>query len=301
MRPLTMQRLFAALLVLAPLSANAEPIGYATGFDALYRVDLATGQATRLGPIGYNDVEGLAISPQGVLYGVADATVGNGSGTTDFLLRIDQTTGAGTLVGQLAGLAGQGPTGNLDYGLAFTCDGRLWLSSDTTDELWEVDPANAVPRRVGSTGQALSGLAGSGNELYGVSIGNTPALYRIDTATAASTLVGPLNAGGVVDDAGLDFDATGRLWALLDPEPAAVGVTRIAQLNRTTGAADVGASIGVNVGFEGLAIAPPGSCSSPGVGSTAVQVPGPGPLGLGLLGLLAALLGGWQLRRGARD
>jgi streptogramin lyase len=300
MRPLLMQRLFAALLVLSPLSVAAEPFAYATGFDALYRVDLATGQANRLGPIGYNDVEGLALSPQGALYGVADATVGNGSGTTDFLLRIDPVTGAGTLVGQLSGLAGQGPAGNLDYGLAFTCDGRLWLSSDTVGDLWELDPAHAVPRRVGNTGQALSGLAAIGNELYGVSIGGAPALYQINPANAVATHRGALNTGAVVDDAGLDFDANGRLWALLDPEPAAVGATRVAQIDRNTGAATVGPPSTVNVGFEGMASAPP-SCGVTGIAAPAVQVPGPGPLGLGLLGLLAAMFGGWTLRRAGRS
>jgi hypothetical protein len=170
MRPLR-DRFLAGLLALLPLTSLAQPVGYAVGFDSLYRINLATGQTTAVGPIGFNDVEGLAFGPSGLLYGVADATAGSGSGITDLLIRIDTNTGAGTLIGAMPTLAGAGPNGNLDYGLAFTCDGRLWLSSDTTQQLWEVDPANAGTRLVGNTGRNISGLAARGNRLYGLSVG----------------------------------------------------------------------------------------------------------------------------------
>lgn len=296
MRPTPARRLaaqwFATALLALSGTALAEPLGYASGFDALFRVNMASGQATRLGPIGFNDVEGLAMSPSGVLYGVADATMlinNQPSATTDFLVRLDINSGAGTLVGQLSTLQSRGPGGNLDYGLAFTCDGRLWMSSDTTGELWEVDAGNGSTRLVGSTGVALSGLAGRGNTLYGVSVGSTPSLFTINQANAAVSTIGPLNAGGVVEDAGLDFDANGVLWATLDPEPAVAGPSRSARLNLETGAATVIGNIAIGTGVEALAIAPPGACEGSLVAAP-VLVPGPGaPLLLLLAGLFALL------------
>ena len=110
MRPSPLRWLLASVIMLSPLPALAQATAYVSAWDTLYRLDLATGQASRIGNgIGFNDVEGLAISPQGILYGVADGTVGSGSELTDFLVRIDTTTGAGTLVGALSGLSGPGP------------------------------------------------------------------------------------------------------------------------------------------------------------------------------------------------
>jgi hypothetical protein len=302
MRPL-LARFAAGLMALLPLAAAAEPFGYAAGFDVLYRIDLATGNATAVGPIGFNDVEGLSAAQNGMLYGVADATAGSGSGLTDLLIRIDPATGAGTLIGALSALQGQGPGGNLDYGLAFTCDQRLWLSSDTTNQFWEVSPATGATRFVGQTGQRVSGLAARGANLFGLSIGDNPTLYRIDPNTGAATQVGALGVGGVVDDAGLDFDTTGALWAVLDPEPAAEGSSRIARIDPLTGQGTVVSSSSIaQVGMEGLAIAAVPACNGTGngngnVGGGALPVPGPGLPLLALLGVLAAGLGARRIAR----
>ncbi len=290
MRPL-LGRLVAGLLAILPLKAVADPIGYAVGFDRLYRIDLATGQAKPLGAIGFNDVEGLAFDANGVLFGVADATAGSGSGATDLLIRIDTTSGVGTLVGAMPGLGGLGPGGNLDYGLAYTCDGRLWLSSDTTSQLWEVTPATAATRLVGSLGQPISGLAGRGNDLLGVSVDATPTLYRINSSNAVTSAIGALNVGGIVADAGLDFDAAGQLWAVLDPEPAAEGASRITRIDPASGVGTVIANASVAaIGMEGLAIATTGGCGA-AVFAAPLPVPGPGLPLLALLGALAAALG----------
>lgn len=295
--------LAASLMALLSHEAVADPIGYAAGFSDLYRIDFATGQATLVGPTGYNDVEGLAFAPGGTLYAVADATAGTGSGVTDFLIRIDPNTGAGTLVAPLAGLAGLGIPGagsnfELDYGLAFTADGRLWLSSDTLSMLWEVNPANGSTRLVGATGARITGLAARGNELFGVSAAGSEALYRIDLATGSAVLVGSLGLADRMYDAGLDFDAAGRLWITLDyfSPPSGIPPLRndLAQINPTTGALSglrtiTGAGSGIDtVQMEGLAIAPPAFVS---VGTEPAPVPGPGLPALALLGLLAVAMG----------
>lgn len=298
MRPRLLPRLLLAGVAMLPLAAMAEPVAYGVGFNDLYRVDMATGQASRIGAIGYNDVEGMALADFGTLLAAVDGTAGAGGSASDFLIRIDTGSGAGTLIGSLSGLAGAGTNGQLDYGLALTCDGRLWLSSETSQELWEVDRATGATRRVGSTGAAISGLAARGTELFGVSAGGTPSLYRINTETAAISLVGPLNAGGTINNVGLDFDATGVLWAVLDPND--VTPSRTARIDLGTGRATVTGNITANIGFKGLAIAPVGACPSGAVQSGPIPVPGPGLPGLLLLGLAALGLGARALRRRAQ-
>jgi hypothetical protein len=309
MRPCTLRRFLAAMLMLLPAVACAAPpvlFGYGAGFSELYRVNLATAQSTRIGPvagIGFNDVEGLALSPDGVLFGVVDQTMhlggGNFSATTDFLIRINPSTGTGTLVGQMPGLQGQGTgTGQLDYGLAFTCDGRLWMSSDTTGNLWEVDRMSAAVRLVGNTGASISGLAARGNVLFGVSVDPLPRLYRIDPATAAAVVVGPLDVGGTVANAGLDFDAAGVLYATLDPGATVPGFSRVVRIDPTTGAGSVVAQIPIEfVTMKALAIAPTGGCQA----AAAIEpTPVPGPMApwLVLLGIICAGLGVRRLAAG---
>ncbi len=310
MRPLLGRRLLAVLMCFLPLPAMAAPDAYVSAWNALYRLDLATAQATPIGSgIGFNDVEGLAIAPDGTLYGVADGTAGAGSQATDFLIRIDTATGVGTLVGALEGLSGAGPNGQLDYGLAFTCDGRLWASSDTTGLLWEIDPSSAAVREAGNTGAPLSGLGGRGKMLYGIGVQNGfgdrahQALYRIDPATAQATRIGSLDVSDTLSSSGADFDANGVLWATLDSQPPDVDrASRLARVDLARGTATVAGSItGIveNVSVRGMAIAPPRDCGVAGGGNAQVveQVPGPAAPALILLGLTAALVGARRLRR----
>ncbi len=296
MRPLPARRLLAVLLACMPLAVVADPIGYTSGFNELYRIDLANGAAARIGPasaIGFNDVEGMAFSASGVLFAAVDQSMqigGGSSATTDFLIRIDPTTGVGSLVAQFPGLQGQG-TGsfdNLDYGLAFTCDGRLWLAAETTANLWEVDPGTASLRLVGNLGAPVSGLAARGNTLYGVSVDPTPRLFTIDTDSAVATVIGPLGVGGTVANVGLDFDAAGVLWATLDP--GAGGTSRLVSIDPVTGAGTVVGDISVNtVPMKALAIAPTGGCA--GLASGPTPVPGPSPWWLAVLATLAVATG----------
>ena len=287
---------FAAVLILFAGSALADPIGYASGFRDLYRIDLANGQTTLVGRVGFTDVEGLAMSPGGNLFGAVDFTMqigANSSLTTDFLIRISPTSGAGSLVGQFPELQNRGPGGQLDYGLAFTCDGKLWLASETTAELWEANPTSAALRFVGNTNANISGLAGRGNELYGVSVDPTPRLYRIDTVTGSATPIGPLNVSGSVLNAGLDFDAAGNLWATLDPNEFN-GLSRLVKINLQTGNAVEVRNLTSEPGIpiKALAIAPPGNCpTGPAPGAVPVIVPGPSAPLLLLLAVLAGLLG----------
>ncbi|MFY8133498.1 MAG: hypothetical protein ACOVKS_00675 [Aquimonas sp.] len=317
MRPIT-RRLTLAFGLLLSAAAGAQPFGYASGTDpdspglrdALYRVDLATGATSRLGYVGFRDIDGLALHPDGSLYGAADGTAEAG-GTSDLLARLNTLTGVGSFLTHFAGLAGQGPGqgGQLDYGLAVTCDGTLWLSSDTQGHLWRVDPATGALDRVVTGGPPLSGLAARGSYVFGVSVDPDVSLYRYDIARKELVRVGPIAVLDRVFDVGLDFDADGRLWALLDYLVPPDGLPRLAQNDLVEIDPDTarlisskpitGAGSGLNrVQLEGLAVAPP-TCAAGGTLPAPVSVSaldGPGRL---LLVLVLALSAGLALRRRA--
>lgn len=326
MRPLAL-RLAGFALLLATTAAGAQSVGYATGYDvatgsdSLYRIDLETGAATRVGALGtlgapgtagVLDVEGLAFHPDGTLYGAADGSPTQG-GTSDLLIRINSANGSASIVAPLQGLAGLGPGtgGQLDYGLASTCDGRLWLASDTLGHIWEVNRQDGSVRRVVTSGPLLSGLAARDNLLFGISVESAEALYRIDTQSFEITRVGNLGLANRIYDAGLDFDSGGRLWATLDymvaPEGQPVVFRNdIAELDPATGAMlrrlpITGAGTGTStVQMEGLAIAPPpcGGVGQPGVGVVSQVVPVGSPWALLMMGLVLAGFGLQRLRRG---
>ncbi|MGE3729933.1 MAG: hypothetical protein AB7F83_05250 [Lysobacterales bacterium] len=297
------------LLSLIAPSAGAGPTGYAATFDPasadsyrLLSIDLATGTTTAVGRIGFVDVEGLAVAPEGTIYGVAD---GNKT-----LITINPFNGRGTAVGGQngnLGLSGQGvgQFDSLDFGLTFSCDGRLWLSSDTTDMLWSVNRNTGQATLVGSLGKHMSGLAANSDGIYGIGTTGDDGLYRIDVGTeTATTAVSPsvtrvgAGLGGQASsvDAGLDFDNAGVLWAILDHSPPENNrPSDIVQIDLSTGAARFIATTLPEV--EGLAIAPVRPCGMPMPGGDIPQIPAAAPpawlaLGLGvfLLGLLAVRL-----------
>jgi hypothetical protein len=289
-------------LLFVSTSVLADPFGYVVNsdgpdfdtVDSLYRVNLATGQATRIGPVGFADVEGLAISPTGVLYGVDD-----GSKT---LITINTQTGAGTAVagrrGNL-GLSGQGvgTFDSLDFGLAFTCDGALWVSSDSTNRVWHVDPATGVASGVINVGHPISGLAG-GVDLFGVTGERSPAtLTEIDTQEGMSIkVIGGLGSNLQFDDVGLDFDADGMLWAVVDyTQQGSEQPSDIFRVSARNGAASLIAQ--TIPGVESLAIAPP-TCTN-GQQQASVIVPTLSARSLAGLALVLLLFGVWFVRRPA--
>ncbi len=247
-----------------PFVASAQSIAYAAGNDTLYRIDFGTRRAEQVGtfsvpgaPIQIFDVEGLAFAPDGVLFGVVDNLPGGA------LIRVNTATGRATIVGDM-GLQGQGANGsnNRDFGLAATCDGRLFASSDTSSRLWEVNRDTGATRLVGDMGAKISGLASKADGLYGFGVDGDEGLYKLDTETAHATLIAHLTGLNILD-AGLDFDAAGNLWAVLDLTP--VFFSDIARIDLTTGlladrsrVTGNGLDGGVNSKeLEALAISPP--------------------------------------------
>ena len=85
-----------------------------------------------------------------------------------------------------------------------------------TGGLYSISTVDASVTLIGSTnvGGIGSLLRAPDGYLYGVSIGAGSSLWRIDPATALSTLVGPLGSGFAIEG-GLALDANGVTWGVL--------------------------------------------------------------------------------------
>ncbi len=263
----------SGLLVAAPdgYSINSDSPG--NDADSLYRIDLATGQHTRLGYIqslGQKrlDVEGLAFAPDGTLYGADDESM------RLFPLNVDN----GIVVNQaevaITGIPGGG--GN-DFGMTFACDGTLYVTSVGTRSLYSValDGAATMRGAAGSLGANISALAAFGNpvRLYGLGNGLTAGgavdsrkLYEIDPANGTAVEVGTLSGvAGNYNEAGLAFDNAGELWAITDRRavPGGPFPSQILKLGlnpfSTTAVANT-----TEQGFESLAITVPRGCGTGG-------------------------------------
>lgn len=297
----------AAGIAVAAFPAKAANIAYGEAFDTLYRIDLESREATPVGgPTFYQgqrigNISGLTASPDGAWYAVG--------GGRKLLLKVDTTTGANAVVGQLS-LAGQG-SGQydaLDLGMAADCDGTVWLASGVLQQVWKVDAASGATTLVGATGHPISGLVARGSELYGAGYLSDHGFYRIDKATGAATRIGDFGsaASTVLNTVSMSFDAGGTLWAVLNYVPPTTGNTTpdwsdLARIDPATGKMTlVGAITGPGdlrgVGMKGFSLGPP-SCRPQG--SVAVSAPVGSPPTLAVLALLLMLAGVWAARRAA--
>jgi hypothetical protein len=297
---------FIAAFVLGVLSAQAfaaDLIGYGEAFDTLYRIDLTTRQATEIGratplesQFRYASIEGLTFSPAGVLYAVSDA------GAVKTLLTIDRNSGLANAVGVLD----LGTDQQLDLGLAFTCDGAMWMSARSGD-FWRVNPQQATVTHLGNLGVTLTGLAGRGAALYAAGGQGNNNLYLVNTATATVTLAGSYGSDNYITATSPGFDGAGQLWAVLDyvPPPGSNPVREwsdLAQLNLQGPLTNLGSitpaqpqwSLDLQyIGLRGLAI-PAGICAA---AASVVATPALSWCGLAGLIALLALAGGTQARR----
>lgn len=218
----------------APSLAGFAYAVQSDGDDQLYQLDLQTGQATAIGPVGFGDVECLAFAADGTLFAVDDSS--------DQVITIDVATGAGTAVGPI-GVA------LTDCGLAFDGAGDLYMSVDAPDpfNLHEIDPATGAATVIGPQGQRVTGLTWGNGNLYGLGGDSVNNLVILDRTTGAATPVGGFGGSVDVSDGGLDFDGNGVLWGIEDGGCIFV-------LDPATGTATPVAT--TSSGFEGLAIAP---------------------------------------------
>jgi len=273
-----------ALLMLIPLftiNANGAPMAFSVNSDggnvltndSLYQIDLATGNNSLRGQlftgIGVRlDTEGLAFARDGTLWGIDDDSltlfpINTASGNINFQAEIP--------------LVGIQPGGGNDFGMTFSCDNNLYVTSVGTRTLYRLnmDGSSVVIGAPGALGQNISAIAaiGTPTRLFGLGNGqfsngttDAPNLYSIDPQTGVASLIGPLGAGaGEYSQGGLAFDSAGNLWAITDRSvinnTLANLPSQILQLDINTGTATL-VSTTSEVGFESLAIAPPTACSS---------------------------------------
>lgn len=291
----------------------AEPIGYSVNsrgnerddqrVNALWRINLSTGQADYVGWTSFIDLEALAFSPDNQLFGADD--------DSNTLVRVSTTTGLAQPVG---GAANRHNTGlvpldrKLDFGMNFTCDGELFVVSDVERSLFRGNLETGALTLVGSRGALgapITDIAVRGDEVFGIGVGldtaglsAAPNLYRIDLQAPSAEVIGPLGpAAAPYNNAGLSFDAQGNLWAITDRR--AVGgqdlPSQILRISPDTGEAVLVAQ--TIVGLESLAIGPPIDCARGDDEPQATPIPvlaWPGQL-IFILGLLA--LASWSFRR----
>ena len=158
-----------------------------------------------VGPIGFS-ITGLAIDPTtGVLYG---STSRNGAAGLFNLITIDQTTGAGTLVGSF------GVPNQTMADLTFTSNGTLygWAES-SQDDLYTINKTTGAATSVGNSGLGTfgSGLAAnSADVIYYAGSGASGPLRVVDQTTGLTTIVATLSGapflGGPIN--ALAFDGT---------------------------------------------------------------------------------------------
>lgn len=314
----TPQVLCLAVFLAAGVPAWAQPFGYSINsrgnftdddmINALWEVDLATGESVHIGWTGFLDVEGLAFDTDGVLFGADDES--------NTLIQLSLVSGFGVAVNNELHNMGIPIDQVMDFGMAFTCSGELFLVADARHELYRGDVETGMIELVGapgSLGAPITDIAAWGPDVYGIGQGldgggaiDSPNLYRIDPAAGTSELIGPLGAGASpYNNAGLAFDADGMLWAITDRRAVPGGdfPSEILRIDPATGAAE---KIGETtfdsealVGLESLAIGAPGGC---GVSGDLPDSPENGPFNIpvsgrpALIALLVLVLGFGLLR-----
>src|SRR5262249_34035265 len=118
-------------------------------------------------------------------------------------------------------------------------------STNTTSDLYKIDPATGATTSKGPIGYAVTGMAFVNGVLYGVTSNNSVSprrLITIDPNTGAGTIVGPLGCGPVADIG----PKSGELWGWCEAEDDLVSI------NTTTGAATVVADSGLDTWADAM-------------------------------------------------
>lgn len=259
------------LLTMVSTSLAAAPYGYSINsddgseqyHDGLYRIDLDTGEDTRVGTVLSNlqtrlDVEGLAFAPNGVLYGIDDETLR--------LFPIDPNTAKVDTENEVFLTGSDLTIKNNDFGLTFACDDELYATSVAKKALYRIELDGTV-HLIGSTGVNIVAIAAYGNnpvQLYGLGHGDGSAnLYKINAGNGSIEETHALTGSfQPYTEGGLSFDDDGELWAITDRSLSLTPqASQILKINKSNGAVTVESSTSA-VGFESLAVTVPRGCAT---------------------------------------
>src|SRR5438067_209400 len=186
-------------------SAAADQIGFAVdATESLFSVNLTTATATRIGFTG-QFLEGLAVSPQGALFGTD--FVGN-------LFSVSKTTGAATFIGTtgLGDIEGLSFNGTTLIGTNFSN-----LGGPTT--VSAINTTTAVPTTITSFSQGpVRAMAVVNPNTIDVASDSpvSQSLVQVNLLTGTNTSLGQLPSTGAALIAALNFGTDGVLYAL-DP------------------------------------------------------------------------------------
>ena len=105
--------------------------------------------------------------------------------------------------------------------------------------------------------ETITGLAAKGNELFAAGGRGNNSLYKINTETGTTSLIGGLGAAnsGWISTISLSFDANGTLWAVLNylpPAPGGSTLTDWSDLARIDPASGLATVVGQITGPESL-------------------------------------------------
>ena len=192
-------------LAAAPGSVQAE-IASISWLGDVYSIDETNGTGFKLGPSGFSGTNALARDGSGTLYSMDWIPRSSFSR----LVKLDPTTGAGTVVALVNGL---------DFrALAFSPDGVLYgrtFGGPLDSQLVTVDVVSGMVTPRGLTHTGIQSLAFSPDgTLYGWAVGLL-GLVTIDTSNGAVTDVFP-TIGTVKDIQALTFAPDGTLYAARD-------------------------------------------------------------------------------------
>ena len=269
-------RLFAVVLAFLGLCTQRAAAEVLYGADGgggnpdtnLYTLNPATGAVvSTIGRIGFA-VTGFAFHPlTGVLYGTTGAM---SPVSPNSLIRINTTTGAGTLVGP----HGDGPVADI----AFRADGTLFGWSEGSDDLVTINTATGVLTIVADSGLGTFGDGMSFSRagiLFYCGEGNDGKLRTVNTATGLTTDVATLSgspgeAGDAISAAA--FNSAGTFFAVdLKSTRGGSGAAFLVTIDTTTGAiTNVGATVN---GLDAIAFSSaPGGPSAPALSEWALFV-----------------------------
>lgn len=289
-----------ALLILAAPAARSEvpaPAGSppavtaweihetAAGLD-LFRTDLLTGAAERIGSLGLPEARsgGLALHPSGTLFAI-DRRLGR-------LLTVNRVTGSAQVVGDLGV--------DFMFTRGFTADacGRLWVITQPVtgggSTLHEISPTSGAAAPGVPVADGVYGLAAQSESLVAMVPGSgleQQKLVRIDSTTGQATDLLVLDSPAVFLPVDLDFAPDGDLWGSgvvdfpIDPLPP--GSFRIDPHGEVTPV------LNFTLHFSFAITPPPGAC-----GGAPVPIPVVSPGGLLALALLLAAAGAALCRAG---
>ncbi len=132
-------------------NAGAESVFYGAAHSAntedsvLYRIDPSTGEATEVGPIGFQGCSGMDFDPSWTLY----ATCKRADDGTHVLVTIDRESGSGTEVGP-TGIQLLGRELILGTDISFRSDGTLFAYIiGIPDYLGTIDPFSGLVSEIG--------------------------------------------------------------------------------------------------------------------------------------------------------